>query len=162
MNSFKNAGHLLRFAGLFVIAFVLFLVIRHYYVPKSFGQYGHYRGDAIKDDAARPTFYAGHDTCETCHADIATKKSGGPHAHVNCEACHGPQAIHALADDPTAHIPVKPDSATLCIKCHAASLAKPKKFPQVNEDHSMGMPCITCHTNPHSPAIDTTGTGGKK
>lgn len=162
MNSFKNAGHMFRFAGLFVVAFLIFWGVRGFVVPKSFGQYGHYRGNAIKDDAARPLFYAGHEKCAECHSDIVDIKSKGPHAHVNCEACHGPQAIHALADDPTAHIPVKPDSATLCIKCHAQSLAKPKNFPQVADDHSQGLPCITCHTNPHSPAIDSASNGGAK
>ena len=44
---FKDAGHLFRFAGLFVLAFLVFLVVRHYVVPKSFGQYGHYRGAAM-------------------------------------------------------------------------------------------------------------------
>jgi hypothetical protein len=47
----KDAGlvHLqrFRFAGLFVLAFLLFLVVRHFVVPPSFGQYGHYRGAAI-------------------------------------------------------------------------------------------------------------------
>lgn len=162
MSSFKNTGHLFRFAGLFVLAFLIFLGVRGFVVPKSFGEYGHYRGNAIIDDAARPMYYAGHQTCETCHADIAATKSAGVHAHVNCEACHGPQAIHALADDPTAHVPVKPDSATLCIRCHAKTLAKPKNFPQVDGDHSQGMACITCHTNPHSPAMDTAANGGAK
>ena len=44
MNIFKDAGHLFRFAGLFVIAFLVFWAIRGYVVPKTFGQYGHYRG----------------------------------------------------------------------------------------------------------------------
>ena len=59
MNRFKDTGHLLRFAALFVIAFVVFLVIRHFVVPKSFGEYGHYRGAAIAEIAARPVHFAG-------------------------------------------------------------------------------------------------------
>ena len=51
MSVFKDAGHLFRFAGLFVLAFLVFLVVRHYVVPKSFGQYGHYRGAAIGEIA---------------------------------------------------------------------------------------------------------------
>ena len=74
MSVFKDAGHLFRFAGLFVLAFLVFLVVRHYVVPKSFGQYGHYRGAAIGEIAARPVKYAGHETCETCHADVRTMK----------------------------------------------------------------------------------------
>ena len=50
--------------------------------------------------------------------------------------------------------PAKPDTAVLCVRCHAASAAKPKNFPQVDPaDHSNGLPCETCH-KPHSPAIE--------
>src|ERR1035437_5342134 len=126
MSVFKDAGHLFRFAGLFVLAFLIFLVVRHYIVPKSFGQYGHYRGASIGEIAARPVKFAGHETCETCHSDEADKKKAGKHAHVNCEACHGALASHA--DDPSI-MPVLPDAAVLCARCHTASAAKPKGFP---------------------------------
>jgi uncharacterized CHY-type Zn-finger protein len=155
MNLFKDAGHLFRFAFLFVIAFGVFLVIRHFVVPKSFGEYGHYRGAAIAEIAARPVNFAGHETCETCHADILAVKAPGKHANVNCEACHGPLAKHA--EDPSIQ-PPKLDTAVLCVRCHAASAAKPKNFPQISADeHSGGVPCETCH-QPHSPAI----AGGAK
>ncbi|MGA3160741.1 MAG: multiheme c-type cytochrome [Terracidiphilus sp.] len=154
MSVFKDAGHLFRFAGLFVLAFLVFLVVRHYVVPKSFGQYGHYRGAAIGEIAARPVKFAGHETCETCHSDVADKKKIGKHAHVNCEACHGAQAGHA--DDPSIK-PVLPDTAVLCVRCHRASAAKPKNFPQVDPaNHYQGTSCKTCHS-PHSPGIDAGG-----
>jgi Cytochrome c554 and c-prime len=156
MSRFKDAGHLFRFLFLFVVAFVVFLVVRHFVVPKSFGQYGHYRGAAIAEIAAKPVKFAGHDTCETCHADILDAKKTGKHANVNCEACHGPLANHA--NDPSI-APAKLDTAVLCIKCHAASAAKPKTFPQVDADqHSGGVPCETCH-KPHDPAL---AAGGAK
>ena len=152
MSSLKDAGHLFRFAGLFVVAFLVFLLIRGYVVPKTFGQYGHYRGAAIGEIAARQVKFAGHETCEGCHSDIADTKTKGKHAHVNCEACHGALAMHAA--DPTSMTPVKPDAAVLCARCHTASAAKPKAFPQVDPpDHSGGAPCQTCH-NPHNPAFD--------
>jgi len=155
MNMFKDAGHLFRFAGLFVLAFLVFLVVRHYVVPKSFGQYGHYRAAAIGEIAAHPVKFAGHQACETCHPEILDVKKNGKHAHVNCEACHGALAKHA--DDPASVIPVKPDTAVICARCHTASVAKPKKFPQVNpEDHSTGLPCETCH-KPHDPGMDAGG-----
>lgn len=154
MNFFKDAGHLFRFAGLFVLAFLIFLGVRGFVVPKTFGEYGHYRGAAVGEIAALPIHYAGHQACEQCHTDVAAMKSTGSHAHVNCEACHGPLASHAA--DPASVIPQKPDSAVLCIKCHAASAAKPKNFPQVKvAEHygtGPGLPCATCH-NPHSPAL---------
>jgi len=158
MSVFKDAGHLFRFAGLFVLAFLLFLVIRGFVVPKTFGQYGHYRGAAIGDVAAHPVKFAGHQTCEACHTDILDVKKNGKHAHVNCEACHGALAKHA--DDPASVTPVRPDTAVLCAKCHTASAAKPKGFPQVvPADHSTGLPCQTCH-NPHSPAMDAGAAAG--
>jgi len=90
---------------------------------------------------------------------------------VNCEACHGALALHAdvmngktvapepasHADDPATMKPVLPDTATLCARCHTASAAKPKSFPQVEPaSHSQGLECKTCH-NPHSPAMDAGG-----
>jgi len=186
MTSFKDAGHLFRFAGLFVLAFLLFLVVRHFVVPKSFGQYGHYRGAAMGEIAAHPTKFVGHETCEGCHSDVADKKKAGKHAGLSCEACHGalyqklpaaqpkptlydrfvalvshplppdPPILHH-AEDPTTVKPVLPDTAVLCARCHTASAAKPKGFPQVNPaEHSNGVPCETCH-QPHSPAIDAGG-----
>jgi uncharacterized CHY-type Zn-finger protein len=100
--------------------------------------------------------FAGHRACEDCHADVVEKKSTGKHAHVNCEACHGPLAKHV--DDPTSVQPVKLDTAVLCVRCHEANAAKPRNFPQVaSAEHSSGLPCDTCH-QPHSPVI----TGGAK
>jgi uncharacterized CHY-type Zn-finger protein len=134
----------------FLLGTLLFLAVRGFLVPRSFGQYGHYRGDALGEMAARPVKYAGHQACETCHADVFDKKKAGRHAGVNCEACHGPLAKHA--DDPS-ETPVKLDTAVLCAKCHEANAAKPRSFPQVaTADHSSGLPCDTCH-QPHSPAI---------
>jgi uncharacterized CHY-type Zn-finger protein len=156
MSALKDTGHLFRFAGLFVLAFLVFLVVRHFVVPKSFGEYGHYRGAAIGEIGALPVKFAGHQACENCHTDILDVKKNGKHAHVNCEACHGALANHA--EDPTIK-PVLPDTAVLCARCHTASTAKPKGFPQVvPADHSGGVSCETCH-NPHSPAI---AAGGAK
>lgn len=157
MRAFKEAGHLFRLAAVFAIGGIAFLGVRAYLVPRSFGQYGHYRGDAMNETAARPVNYAGHRSCEDCHADIVGKKSGGRHAQVNCEACHGPLARHV--DDPTSVQPVKLDTAVLCVRCHEANPAKPHNFPQVvSAEHSSGMRCDTCH-QPHSPAI--AGGGAK-
>lgn len=158
MNSFKDYGHLLRFAGLFVIAFLAFLVIRRYVIPPTFGQYGHYRAAAITEIGALPVHYAGHQACESCHTDIADTKKAGKHVTVNCEACHGPLEKHA--EDPGSVTPAKIDTATLCVRCHAASAARPKSFPQVDAaDHANGVPCETCH-QPHSPAIDGSSSAG--
>ncbi len=128
-------------------------------VPRSFGQYGHYRGNAIKETAALPISYAGHQVCESCHTDVLEVKSKGVHKRVACESCHGPLANHA--DDPASVQPAKLDTAVLCVRCHEANLAKPKNFPQVvSAEHSGGAPCDTCH-QPHSPAIVAVAGGSQ-
>jgi len=150
-NRFKNAEHLIRVALVFIAGLVLFVVVRGMIVPKSFGQYGHYRGDALNDIAAHNPVYAGRELCETCHSEIADIKKTGKHSIVGCEACHGPLGKHAA--DPGSLVPVKPDTKVLCVKCHEANSAKPKKFPQViSKDHAGDTACGTCH-QPHKPKI---------
>jgi hypothetical protein len=159
MKRFKDAEHLFRLAAVFLAGVVIFLVVRHVLVPRSFGRYGHYRADAIGEIAALPIAYAGHQVCEGCHSDVADLKSHGVHKSVNCESCHGPQAKHA--DDPGSVKPAKLDTTSLCPRCHQANLAKPKGFPQVNAaEHSNGMACNNCH-KPHSPAMNGTAGGAQ-
>jgi len=150
--TFKNVAHLFRIAAAFAIGFTIFLVARSLLVPKSFGQYGHYRGAALNEIASRPISYAGHEVCETCHADVLDVKKQGRHARVACESCHGPLAAHT--QDPAGVVPEKLDTAKLCVRCHEANHSKPMDFPQVHSaEHSAGLPCNTCH-QPHSPRIE--------
>jgi hypothetical protein len=149
---FKDFEHLVRLAAVMAIALVAFVALRAVVVPKSFGQYGHYRGAAIAEAAARPIAHAGHDVCEACHTDVVEQKKQGRHVVVPCEACHGALASHA--DDPASVKPPKLDTAVVCSRCHEANSAKPKDFPQVaTVDHSAGIACDTCH-RPHRPKID--------
>jgi hypothetical protein len=147
----NEAGHLVRMAALLFAGLVVFLLIRHVIVPKSFGQYGHYRGAALAEIMARPVSFAGKETCELCHADVAELKGKGKHSGVACEACHGPSAAHA--EDPSGHPAVKPDPAVLCVRCHEINPSKPSWFPQVvSKEHAGDVPCGVCH-QPHSPKI---------
>jgi len=149
---FKDTEHLIRLAAVLILGVVAFVVMRAAVVPKSFGQYGQYRGDAIGEVAARPIAHAGHEVCEGCHTDVAEQKKLGRHVVVPCEACHGAQAKHA--DDPGTIKPPKLDTAVVCSRCHEANSAKPKTFPQVvTADHAQGIACDTCH-QPHRPKIE--------
>ena len=145
----EHREHLVRLAGLFLGAFVLFVLARAALVPKGFGELGHYRSGALIDVASRPIAFAGRRTCADCHDDVAGKLHGGRHAGVGCEACHGPLAAHAA--DPVASAAVKPDPIRLCPVCHAQNAAKPRAFPQVDvKDHADGASCKDCH-DPHHP-----------
>ena len=147
----RDSAHLIRPALVLLAALGLFLVIRAAVVPKGFGKYGHFRPAALDFIRSRPISYAGQDTCVACHDDQAKARAAGRHAHVACEACHGPLAAHA--GDPSAVKPVLPDVANLCRRCHEKDAAKPTGFPQVIlNGHSGGMLCNTCH-QPHNPKL---------
>jgi hypothetical protein len=149
---FKDIEHLIRLAVVIAIALVAFVILRAAVVPRSFGEYGHYRGAAIGEIAARPIAFAGHETCEACHSDVVDQKKLGKHVVVACEACHGAQGKHA--EDPSSVKPPKLDTAVVCSRCHEANAAKPKSFPQVvTADHSGGIACDSCH-QPHRPKIE--------
>ena len=151
MTRFKDAEHLFRLAAVFIAGLAIFLGLRAALVPHTFGEYGHYRGAALKEIAARPVKYAGQKVCEDCHDDVVQTKKSGKHAGVHCEACHGPLSEHAA--NPMDIKPQLPDTAVLCARCHEANLAKPPAFPQVDtKDHSGGQVCKTCH-QPHSPLL---------
>ena len=151
---FKDIEHLVRLVVVMALALVLFVVVRAAVVPKSFGQYGHYRGAAIAEVSSRPVAIAGRAVCEGCHTDVADQKKLGSHAVLSCEACHGAEAKHA--DDPAEVKPAKLDTAVICVRCHEANSAKPKSFPQVvSTDHAGGIACETCH-QPHKPNIENT------
>lgn len=151
MKLFKDAEHLLRLAAAFAIVLVVSLLVRAHFVPKSFGEYGHYRGNALAELSSKPISFAGHQACEECHGDVLEVKKAGKHAGVNCEACHGPLAAHAA--DPASVVPQLPDTAVLCARCHEENIGKPKSFPQVvSKEHSGGVVCKNCHV-PHSPLL---------
>lgn len=143
--------HLLRPALILLAGVGVFLVVRSAVIPKNFGEYGHYRPAALDLVRSHPIAYAGHQTCGVCHQDEAKVHDAGMHAHVNCEACHGPLADHA--QDPASHVPKLPVVADLCRTCHEKDAAKPANFPQVaTAEHSGGVACDTCH-QPHSPHL---------
>jgi hypothetical protein len=152
MSKFKDAEHLFRVAVVFALGIIVFVVARMALVPKSFGEYGHYRGAAIAEIAAQPIVFAGHQACDVCHSDVAATKGKGKHAGVDCEACHGAQAAHVA--DPSSVQPPKLDTAVLCVRCHELDSARPKTFPQIvaREHDPGGVPCDTCH-QPHSPLL---------
>ncbi len=150
-SSFKDAGHLIRLAGIFVVGGVVFFIARATLIPADFGKYGHYRAGAIDDAAARPIVHAGQVACADCHGDVVELRKSTRHTAISCEACHGPLAKHASGE---VEKPQRPDGRELCVRCHAARTGKPARYPTVvTKDHAGDEKCITCHT-PHKPKIE--------
>jgi hypothetical protein len=141
---------LTRLALAFAIFISLFLVLRHYLVPDTFGEYGHYRGASLLDNALPEIHYAGQKACLDCHQDIEDLKAQDVHIDIHCETCHGPGQKHVISAD-AADI-LKPTGREFCGKCHALNAAKQKNavFQIDLLKHNTGKNCIECH-NPHQP-----------
>ena len=139
-----------RLLPLFAIFIALFLLIRYFLIPDSFGKYGHYRANSIWENAAYPLFYAGAASCADCHDDVAAAIDTDLHRHIRCETCHGPGIGHVNYPD---SIPVaRPAGRDFCGLCHAKNPARNSQVvKQVDlTEHNPAYECIDCH-NPHLP-----------
>ncbi|MFH0864921.1 MAG: hypothetical protein V1904_01910 [Bacteroidota bacterium] len=157
---------IIRLLIAFVIFVGLFMLARHFLVPDSFGDLGHYRSDAVDDIKQQEPKYVNSLSCIYCHKDLDSVNSAGDHAGINCQTCHGPGNKHA--EDPSANILPKPSGREFCGNCHDINAARPAFIKQVDiSKHNTGSKCITCH-NPHSPGFkqdvtetsDTAGISG--
>jgi hypothetical protein len=139
----------IRLFIVFAIFVILFLIARHFLTPKTFGEFGHYRGDALKDNKAREVNYIGSDACYDCHDSIASLKKSGFHKVLNCETCHGTGTKHV--NDPKIVLN-KPTEREFCGKCHNKNAAKSlNNIKQIDiKEHNIDNKCIDCH-NPHEP-----------
>ena len=106
-----------RLALAFAIFISLFLVLRHFLVPKTFGVYGHYRAASLIDNAQLEIHYSGQQACFVCHQDIEDKKAQDVHSDIHCETCHGPGEKHVV--NSKVEKILKPTGREFCGSCHA-------------------------------------------
>jgi hypothetical protein len=139
-----------RLALAFAIFISLFLLLRHFLVPDTFGKYGHYRAASLIDNEQPEIHYAGQEACFKCHQNIEDKKAADVHSEIHCETCHGPGERHVISSKAVDIF--KPSGREFCSKCHAFNSAKLKSavFQIDPEKHNVGKNCIECH-NPHQP-----------
>ena len=139
-----------RLAIAFAVFISLFLVLRHFLVPDTFGQYGFYRGASLSDNQSPPIHYAGQKACFECHQDIEDLKTTDVHKTISCEICHGPGQKHSESAE-AADI-LRPAERESCGVCHSKNAAKNQEvIMQIDlNEHNTGKKCIECH-NPHQP-----------
>jgi hypothetical protein len=137
-----------RLIPLFIIFITLFLVVRSLLIPDSFGQYGHYRGDALLENEAKEVVFADREDCVACHWDIQEILESDAHAHISCLTCHGPGQSHV--EDPQIGNITRESSREFCGRCHDIHAARPAGVVvQVDvATHNIEGVCIDCH-NPH-------------
>ena len=146
----KIPPHIKRLILVFAIFIGVFLTVRHFLVPDTFGEYGHYRGDALLDNAKLEIHYSGQQACFECHQDIEDLKVQDVHSEIHCETCHGPGQKHVQSSD-TSDIMI-PAGREFCGLCHAKNAAKSEDavFQVDLKEHNVDKNCIECH-NPHQP-----------
>lgn len=138
-----------RLIPLFIVFIGLFLIVRSLLIPDSFGQYGHYRGDALLDNASLEKVFTTKESCFECHDDIREKLENDVHADLSCLVCHGPGLIHA--DNPEADNILKESGREFCGRCHKLNVARPMDVVfqvDIKTHHIEIENCIDCH-NPH-------------
>ncbi len=153
----EHSKHIIRAVLLLVLITMAFVLVRNFAIPASFGKYGHYRPDSVREYADSPTRHGGPDGCIACHDEQGATLSAGGHSSVSCEVCHAPLADHVEDDAKVADMPVN-RSVDLCAWCHQRLVARPKDFPQVvlldhvaEADADMhDEVCLDCH-DAHNP-----------
>ncbi|MCX6292654.1 MAG: multiheme c-type cytochrome [Bacteroidetes bacterium] len=145
-----------RLLIVFAVFIGMFLVAAAFLKPASFGEYGHYRGNAIKEIAAKEIKFVDRKSCANCHNDNSDALAGAEHALINCQTCHGPGYKHnqwfeqnksrfmrqdpasgiwtvdtilvrAAKDIPEEYKLLKPNERDACLKCHAINAARREK-----------------------------------
>ena len=165
--------HIARLIFLLGILGATIIAARIIFVDKSFGIYGHYRGDAVAEIASDTPIYQGAASCQSCHEERHTVWLKGVHKVVTCETCHGASVKHPTAkpvsEDTRMHarlaaerldhvkLMIPPDSVKLCTLCHEKVPGRPALQRQIEvSSHAGGQQCIVCH-NPHSPKLAAAG-----
>lgn len=156
-------ARLLLIALAVAAAGVLGLFGRHFFVPESFGRYGHYRAEAITEEAGLTARHGTNASCLSCHRYEARIHLSGRHATISCEFCHGAYADHAENGKKTGTLPVKKNEEiiTLCLRCHNKAIqARPSMviktvtMPEHLKEQNVKLThtCNQCH-HVHAPLL---------
>ncbi|MHC4427284.1 MAG: cytochrome C [Planctomycetota bacterium] len=127
----EHTQHITRAVLLLIATVIVFATVRHFAVPDTFGDHGHYRFASVAEIAAKTPMHGGRGSCLECHADEADFAAEGPHRSISCEACHAPLGTHVVAGDVIAEMRTTRTHA-LCALCHQRLAARPPTFPQVH------------------------------
>jgi hypothetical protein len=169
----EHTKHIWRAVLIILLVPISYVVIHHIAVPESFGVYGHYRADSVKEFMDTPVIHGDRESCQSCHEkqnkELLANKAKGKHATVPCENCHDAVSFHVKPDSKTGEL-VKIEkmvivrSYRLCAYCHEYLEARPNAFPQVKcKEHVISQDaefseevCVKCH-DPHNPSLKEEG-----
>lgn len=138
---------IVRLVQLTVLIVGSYLVARIFLTPSSYGEFGHFRGAAIGEAAAKEPVHAGAKACDECHGEVFALQAKGPHQSISCESCHPVARSHV--ENPEIKVP--PLDKNFCFTCHAPVVGRPEWHKQVvASEHYPDDKCMDCHL-PHHP-----------
>lgn len=158
----EHTKHIWRAFLLLFALLIALIVIRHFAIPETFGQEGHYRFASLAEFTAQELVHGAPGACAECHEEQQTAHDEGAHASISCEVCHGPNSWHVQGTEKIADMP-QDGTAKMCALCHRKLRARPELIKQIDFAQHLidlsvleeGQPvppraCLVCH-DPHSP-----------
>ena len=173
--------HIVRLLILIAVIATIAITAKRFLRPDSFYQYGHYRGNAVAEIAAKVPKLQGSASCQTCHKEVYTEWTAGIHRKATkdnkvqglvikygpgCEVCHtGPAGNHPSKEPMPLSLEYKVTTIT-----HLEHKVHPANVPGRNlmlKPEDMRNLCLNCHEKLEArPAeqrqIVVDGHGGKE
>jgi|Deesub1362A_J573_1020465.scaffolds.fasta_scaffold00030_86 hypothetical protein len=152
IKKYGKYTHIKRLLFLYFGILILFIIVRPFIIPKSFGKLGHFRAKSIEENVNLPIRYGNIEDCAYCHEEEYNEITSSVHKKVNCQVCHGPLASHI--EEPENYKPLKRTERDFCGLCHFAVESRPSTFPQIEKKgHFPEEKCEDCHLS-HNPKIE--------
>jgi len=140
-----------RLLAVIAMIVVVVVLVRSQLVPASFGQYGHYRGNALGEIASREPRHAGQKACAKCHEERFELKNSEAHAGLSCHTCHGVAEEHVKSEGKVDA--ERPKGNSFCLRCHQRMIGRPRVLAQIDgTEHAGKDTCWKCH-DPHNPGL---------
>ncbi len=130
----------------FVILIGVIILVSYFLISSHSGNPGNREADTTKVKER----FVNIALCQSCHKNIDTLITKGPHAKLNCQTCHGSGSKHIT--NPTKHLLERTNTREFCGKCHEKNAAHEKDTIKLVDltKHNVNSKCIICH-NPHNP-----------
>ena len=140
---------LIRLVLLTIGIVCVYFTARYFLTPDSFGQFGHYRGKALAEIAAREPYGPDKGPATNATTRLCKNWPRTEHQGLSCETCHGPSQAHV--ESPEVKLPKM--SYDKCVRCHAGSPSRPQWLHQINLDtHYTGNVCTRSAMIPTNPS----------
>lgn len=150
--------HIVRLLGLVAVIAIVAFSAKHFLIPDSFYQYGHYRGNAVAEIASKVPKLQGSASCESCHKAVYAEWTAGIHRKATrnnviqgvvyksgpgCEVCHtGPAGNHPSKEAMPLSIEDRVTTITHKHMDHPANVPGRKLLLSPEDMRSV---CLNCH-----------------